>query len=192
MLTYPPDLAAKRLGIEKLLFGPDGDHLVYGALNLGNIGLFSYGACCVFLATKPIEPMLSFLEENSFSYLTQRGASVTLHLPAGVRALWSSVHTLAIVKHRKELAASNHWTTKALADRLLVSCGDKATDGFIEAQIRQPFTSSAIMEIWFARKKYRPIKNRGITGSAARLSRRIADHLLAARGQIKVRIIEDE
>ena len=75
MLTYPPDLAAKRLGIEKLLFGPDGDHLVYGALNLGNIGLFSYGACCVFLATKPIEPMLSFLEENSFSYLTQRGAS---------------------------------------------------------------------------------------------------------------------
>jgi hypothetical protein len=191
MMTYPPELAAKRLGIEKLLFGPDGDRLVYGALNLGSIGLHSYGACCVFLDKKAIRSQVSFLEENSFSYLTQQGASVTLHVPEGARALWSSVHTLATVKHFRDLIASDTWTANALAALLIVTRGSKQTDRFIEAQVRQPFGSNAITEIVFARKKYRPVKARGIVGKAATLSRRIADHLVAARGRIKVRIVED-
>jgi hypothetical protein len=36
------------------VFGADGDHVVSGALNLGSIGLFSYGACCVFLCKRAI------------------------------------------------------------------------------------------------------------------------------------------
>jgi len=192
MLTYPPELAAKRLGIEKLLFGADGDHLVYGALNLGGVGLYSYGACCVFLDGKTIAPKVSFLEENSFSYFTENGSSVTLHVPPGTRALWHSVPSLAVVKHRKELTASTKWTAKTLGGLLLVSCGEKQTDRFIEAQIRQPLTSQVITEIVFARSKYRPVRARGIVGRAAILSRRIAEYLVAARRHIKVRIVEDD
>ena len=192
LLAYPPELAAKRLGIEKLVFGPDGDHLIYGALNLGSTGLYSYGACCVYLDHRAIAPQLSFLEENSFSYCTQDGPSVALDVPKGVRALWHSVHTLAVVKHCKQLAASSTWTVRELAELILVSCGDKKTDRFIEAQVQQPITSESITEIVFARRYYRPVNARGIVGRAALLSRRIADHLLAARGRIKVRIVEDE
>jgi len=191
MLTYPAEFAAKRLGIEKIVFGPDGDHLVYGALNLGSIGLYSYGACCVYLDARAIARQVSFLEENSFFYLTQNGPSLSLQVPAGVRALWSSVHNLAIVKHHKDLACRGKWNIRDLSALILVSGGDKKTDRFIEAQVHQPFTSQAITEIVFARRRYRPVKARGIVGSAATLSRRIGEHLLAARGTIKVRIVED-
>ncbi len=190
LMTYPPELAAKRLGIEKIVFGPDGDHLIYGALNLGSLGLYSYGACCVYLNAPAIEAQVSFLEENSFTYLMQNGPAISLAVPAGARALWSSVHTLAIVKHYRDLAASSGWTVQKLAGLLLSSNGDKKTDRFIEAQVQQPITSAAITEVLFSPKQYRPIKTRGIVGRAAKLSRRIADHLVAARGNIKVRIVD--
>src|ERR1019366_2578442 len=39
ILDYPRELAAKRKGIDMLAFGPDGEKLNFGALNLGTIGL---------------------------------------------------------------------------------------------------------------------------------------------------------
>src|SRR5580698_621804 len=99
----PPEWAAMRTGIDSLAFGSDGQHLTFGALNLGTMGLYAYGACCVFLRSEGIADQVSFLEGNSYSYCVFEGPAVSFQIPHGVRALWTTVSKLAILKHHDRI-----------------------------------------------------------------------------------------
>ena len=138
---------AKREGVDKLGFGVDGDKLNSGAVNLGNVGLVSYGAVCVFLKSDDkLKKYISFLEDNSFNYIKYSPPTVDFRIPSGVRALWHTVHKLIVVKHRNDFL-NKKLTCIELANLILVSNGDKKKDRFIEAQIYSDVTRSSISKI---------------------------------------------
>ena len=147
IIDYDENLLAKRLGVDSFGFGLSGTKLTYGALNLGNMGLISYGEACVILKSDPdITCRISFLEENSFSYA--HGNSPPFAFDAGMasRALWETVSLLAFVKHSQDLL-NNEIGKSQLPDLVLSSAGDKRTDRFIEAQIFPPITLNHIAKI---------------------------------------------
>jgi len=190
ILDYPPDWAAKRRGIDNLAFGNDGELLTFGALNLGTLGLYSYGACCVFLKSEELSDNLSFLERNSFSYCNVEGPAVSFYIPLGVRALWSTVPKLAILKLHEAILATAAADQRMLADLVLKCEGDKSTDEFIEAQIFPPITMTCFKKVLYNPKITRPIRSKGTVGKSAKLSRRLlGEYLKSLEGDIAVEII---
>jgi hypothetical protein len=139
LLDYDPELAAKRRGIDSLAFGSAGEKVAYGAVNLGNRGLISYGSVCIFLRNDEIRSRTSFLQENSFSFVKGEFPTITFDLSTALRAVWDTVDRLAFVKHFAQIA-SGDIDPKQVADIVLVSTGDKQSDRFIEAQIYPPIT----------------------------------------------------
>jgi hypothetical protein len=178
VIDYSPDAAAKRLGIDKLVFGDDGDKLNFGAVNLGGVGAFSYGAACVFLSDEKIRYDVSFLENNSFAYVSQSGSAVKLEVPHGVRALWNRVPILVLVKHFRRLCKATAWTGAELARLILFSEGDKKTDNYVEAQIAFPITQRCIKRIVFDPSLDRKANLETLAGQAALVSRNALATLL--------------
>lgn len=170
---YDSELAAKRRGIDNLVFGADGEKLNYGAVNLGTLGLYSYGACCIFLKDREIKNRVSFLEENSFNYLTQSGPTIQLNIPQGSRALWPKAHVLSTVKHCKDLLKNKRWSNSELKKLILFSNGEKKTDRFIEAQIYPPISLGCFKKIMYNPNYSRQIKDKKIVGKTAVISRKI-------------------
>lgn len=193
ILAYPPELVAKRKGIDNLAFGNDGEDLTFGALNIGTLGLYSYGACCVFLKSDELANQISFLERNSFSYCTLDGPGVTFHIPLGVRALWHSVSDLAVLKHKEIIAGVPDISRETLGNLIIESEGDKGTDDFIEAQIYPPITLRCFKKILYDPGITRPNRAKGLVGKAAGLSRRLlGDYLKSLEGDIAVEIVRSD
>ncbi|MGJ5819963.1 hypothetical protein [Paludibaculum fermentans] len=144
---YPREWHSKRKGIDNIVFGTDGESLVFGALNLGTDGVFSYGPCCVYIHMNMIANVVSFLERNSFVYFSQNGAAVSVHVPPGTRAVRSTVAHLAVVKHIRDMQQLTDVSLKCLARVLLTSQGDKFSDEFIEAQIAKSVKSSMFKSV---------------------------------------------
>lgn len=173
IINYDPELAAKRRGIDNLVFGADGEKLNYGAVNLGTLGLYSYGACCIFLKDKEIKNRVSFLEDNSFNYMTRSGPAIQLNIPKGSRALWPKAHILLTVKHCKDLLKRKRWNDSELKKLILFSNGGKKKDRFIEAQIYPPITLSCFKKILYNPSISRHANNKDLVGQTAVHSRKI-------------------
>lgn len=174
------ELVAKRTAVDNWVFGIDGARLRFGALNFDTIGLYSYGAVCVFLKPGDIKDRVSFLEENSFNY--QDPAKGVRTPPAGSRALWRNAPALAVVKHRDEILTRPRLTRAELGG-LLISCdGSKKSDSFIEAQILPPITRGSISEIIYAPSRFKPIKAKGIVKRTAEHNRRLAQDIAGSLG----------
>jgi len=178
IMDYDPELAAKRRGVDNLVFGADGERLNYGAINLGNIGLFSYGPACVFLKVDAIKDTVSFLEENSFYYTKGSWPVLSINMPSGVRALWPTASTLTLVKHHNDLIRSKRWSNSKLADLILYSAGDKKTDRFIEAQIYHPITVRDFRKILFEPASLRPTSTGSLIGRTSAHDRELSLELL--------------
>jgi len=172
VVDYDPELAAKRRGIDSLAFGSAGEKVTYGAVNLGTHGLVSYGSVCIFLRDSAIQFRTSFLEENSFSYVSGQPPSIKLDLSAALRAVWETVHKLAFVKHFRDII-SGKITPARIAGFVLVSTGDKHTDRFIEAQIYPPITSKHFAKITYDPRLYRACGTDRTLNMSANLNRRI-------------------
>lgn len=174
MINYDKDLIAKRKGLDNLVFEVDGDKLNFGAVNLGNIGLVSYGAACVFLKSDDkLKKNASFLENNLFNYIKYSLPAIDLRIPFGVRSLWHTVHKLAVVKHESDFLNSKKLTYPELTNLILSSDGNKNNDRFIEAQIYPPITRSSISKITLSRSHCRSIKANGLVGKTAEHSKNI-------------------
>jgi hypothetical protein len=178
VLDYDRDLAATRLGVDTVLFGDDGKKLNFGAINLGSIGLYAYGASCVFLKSNAIRDRVSFLENNSFSYVTGRLPNMGISPPSdGERALWPTAPMLATVKYKVEFLTATRITRHALTDIVLYSNGNKKTDRFIEAQIFPPVSRETISKIYFSPSRYREIGNSSLVGKTAQHSRALLKYM---------------
>ena len=170
----------KRLLIDIFIFGPDYKNIVFGALNVGNCGLISYGEYCVVLKTEDIKERTSFLEKNSFQYVLDFSRT-TLHIevPDGSRALWSTVSKLCVVKHVQDILQKEHLNPSQIADMVLRSTEQKQDDDFIEVQVLRPIGISNIARV------IRCVENHTITSGAveiASLDCRIISLLLRERG----------
>ena len=177
IINYDKELIAKRKGLDYLLFGIDGDKLNSGALNLGNIGLISYGSVCVFLKFDDnIKKNISFLEDNPFNYINYSSESFNFSLPYGSKALWYTVHKLAIIKHKNDFLCDKKLTEFELSNLVLSSNGNKKNDRFIEAQIYQQITRSSISKIIISLSACRKNRAEGIIGKIEEHSKKLLEH----------------
>ena len=146
---YDPELAALRIAADYFTFGSAGGKIVYGAVNLGGPGLVSYGSVCMLIRNKDIQLGTSFLEGNTFSYLTGTPPNAVLDLSRALRAVWDTLLILAVVKHLGEICSPGAAKT-TLADILLKSSGDKRTDRFIEAQVYPDITVRNVERVTYS------------------------------------------
>jgi len=146
---YDTEKYSKRLISDLFIFGTDYLDIVFGALNVGNCGLVSYGEYCVVLKTEDIKNRTSFLENNSFKYVDFTQSTLSINIPEGSRALWCTVPKLCVAKHIKRILAKNHPLTEPqIADIVLYSTGDKQTDDFTEAQVLKPINIDNICKVY--------------------------------------------
>lgn len=186
VVGYDRDLAATRLGVDTVLFGDDGKKLNFGAVNLGTIGLYSYGAACVFLKSKSIRDRTSFLQNNSFDYVTGSLPNIGISPPSdGERALWRTVPMLATVKNALEFLGVRFISRNALALIVLFSTGAKKTDRFVEAQIFPPITRNVISKIYFSPSHYREIANASLIGKTAQHNRDLVKYMTSYEGTLR-------
>ncbi len=143
----------RRRAVDELLSGVDGENIIYGALNLGAIGLHSYGSVCVFLRSEDIQFKTSFIESNSYLYVDKKG---NFRVPDGSRSLWNNVIKLILLKHNKEIKElGNNFDIQDIANIILLSNGDKNTDVYIEAHICQQIKAFNIEKMTFAPKYFK-------------------------------------
>jgi hypothetical protein len=187
VLDYDPELAAKRRGVDSLAFGSAGEKVTYGALNLGNKGLVSYGSICIFLRGESIRLRTSFLEKNSFSYVSGKLPNIKFDLTNALRAIWDTVATLAFVKHAHDLV-SLELTIDKLADLILASAGQKGGDRFIEAQIFPPLTLQHFERILFDPRDYRPRGSDALLNEAGALSAAILEEAINYQSLFKAKL----
>lgn len=109
----------------------------------------SYGSVCMLIRNKDIQLGTSFLEGNTFSYLTGTPPNGVLDLSRALRAVWDTLLILAVVKHLGEICSPGAAKT-ALADILLKSSGDKRTDRFIEAQVYPDITVRNVERVTYS------------------------------------------
>jgi hypothetical protein len=174
VLDYDPELAAKRRGIDSLAFGSAGEKVTYGAVNLGNRGLVSYGSVCIFLRGDSIQLRTSFLEDNSFRYFSGKLPNIKFDLSAALRAVWDTVNMLVFVKHGRDIN-SGEMTVPRLADLILASSGDKYSDRFIEAQIFPPITMEHFQKVVYYPGLDRPRGADRVLSESAALSAELLD-----------------
>jgi len=177
-VEYDPELIAKRRAMDNLLFGKDCENLIHSAINLGNIGLVSYGAACIFLKLdENVKKNTSFIEQNSFDYINSSSTATNITIPPGIRALWNTVHKLAVVKHQKELKNNSNLSYKELSNLILFSDGEKKNDRFIEALILQPITRKSVSRIIYSPYHDRIINAKGLLGKTEKHNRKILEDL---------------
>ena len=171
---------AKREGMDALLYGDDGKKLNFGALNLGSLGVYSYGEACVFLKEDGVRDRTSFMETNTYGYHKDGGdgVDILIEVLSGSRALWDTVGMLAVVKHEKDLLRNTgEWTLPRLAEVLIQCEGDKNTDRYVEAQIYPPITSEHIRRVRLDPSKARGPAAGGLIGEIEKYEREVAELL---------------
>lgn len=138
-----PENDRHRCAVGAALFGSYAESIVYGALSLTTDGLPTYGAVYCRLRSVTIDKRISFLETNSYKFVSTHGLVGGKDIPAGCMACWEQRHLLALVKMADQLApgqGSGDW--QAI---LIQSDGQKReNDEFVEAHIFEGFDRNAI------------------------------------------------
>jgi hypothetical protein len=128
------------------LFGSYKDLIIYGALSLTQEGLATYGKVSCRLKAITIEKRTSFLEMNSFKFVSAHKVTLGKELPNGYTACWENRHLLALAKLSHLLTVGqgeDEWQ-----EALIHSDGEKReNDEFIEAHIFENFDHNAIESI---------------------------------------------
>jgi len=108
-----------RIAVEAAMgYGEQSHELIYGALNIGNLGCRFYGPYCVVIKTSSIADRVTFIEQNSMSYysLSFVGNTFAGLLPAGGMALRDDVHLLAVAKLAERLNHVRGYDLPAMCD----------------------------------------------------------------------------
>ena len=137
---------SKRWSVSGKLFGSYAAEIRYGVLSLNGKGLLNYGAVFVQLHDYAVEDRVSFLQDNSYTFVADiRGAD---SLPPGFRSDWARRGELAATKLEPTLTPGS-----ALSDwsqQLVVSGETRENDQCVEAHIYGPFNADAINTVVLA------------------------------------------
>jgi hypothetical protein len=146
-VRVPPTFAddSHRRLVAGALFGSFGEAIAYGALSLTTEGVPTYGDMFCRLRTIAVEDRVSFLEENSYSFVKHR-LSPNGGLPFGYRSGWKNRHLLALAKLAPKLrpgSTVDDW------QKLLVSSDgvNRAKDDFVEAHVYDGFNVFSIDDL---------------------------------------------
>jgi hypothetical protein len=132
-----------RCAVGGLLFGNFANQIVYGMLSLTDEGLPTYGDIHCRLRSVTIEKRTSFLEVNSFKFVTDHRIVPGDKLPVGYTACWRQRHCIVLVKLADRLStgqSESDWQTF-----LIQTDGqNRGNDDFIEAHIFEGFDINSI------------------------------------------------
>lgn len=116
-----------------------GERFLYGALNLGNVGLEDYGDWCVVFGEVAMAAWtcIASLPDNSLERYTSLGSPIDRDGVMHDVAPWGEVPQVAAIKHRNSLPekAPNDWPNEVCHDYTYVECivVDEVQVGHIEA-----------------------------------------------------------
>lgn len=140
------DADRHRCAVGGLLFGSYAEKIVYGALSLTGKGLPTYGEVHCRLRSIAIERRTSFLETNSYGFVTEHSIAPGGELPFGYTSCWVHRHFLVMAKHANCLdtgQVESDWQ-----NFLIHSDGqNRENDDFIEAHIFEFFDRNAVESI---------------------------------------------
>lgn len=124
----------------------DGENFIYGALNIGGMGLPEYGRFCVVLQRKQIEAYSSvaFIKNESIDYVENNG--VNFQKLSQDIANREYVPLLALLKHESDINAKlpvEEWPFR-------LCCAER----FIEAITKDEILNSHIESVRISKKDY--------------------------------------
>lgn len=132
-----------RFGVGGTLFAGYANDIMYGALSLTKEGLPTYGEVYCRLRSVTIDKRTSFLETNSYKFVSEHNISPGDKLPVGHTACWRQRHHLVLAKLAEHLSAGQ--TEPDWQALLLQSDGkDRNNDVFVEAHIFEGFDKYTI------------------------------------------------
>jgi hypothetical protein len=158
----------------------DGEHFLYGALNLRGVGPRYYGPYCVALKPLSHDELLALLPGNSLDlYVDEAGERVDEERLANDVAAWSHREHVAACKHAEAIRSTppEQWPDMVCSPR-------KDEQRFIEAIVGDPVPCGRVEEIRIARQdaaRLQQILLRGLGGET--LTR---DEQLDHAGQVSV------
>ena len=139
-----------RYAVGGKIFGNFAEEIIYGALSLNKMSLYSYGDVFFILKNVSIEKRTSFLIENSYHFVDNYCNKIRDPLPKGYRSTWKNKEQLVILKLSEKL---NPLFDAEQCKNLLVFQGkDREKDDCIEAHIYGNFNLYAIDRISFSQK----------------------------------------
>jgi len=133
----------QRCAVGGILFGSYANYIIYGALSLTEDGLPTYGDVHCRLRSVTIEKRTSFLETNSFRFVSEHHIVAGDNLPIGYMACWKYRHILVLSKLADRLSIGQ---TESDWQAILISSDgqNREKDDFIEAHIYENFDINAI------------------------------------------------
>jgi len=132
-----------RFGVGGALFGSYASDIMYGVLSLTKMGLPTYGDLHCRLRSVTIDQRTSFLETNSYTFVSDYSIAAGEKLPVGYTACWRKRHLLVLAKVASLLSTGQSETDWQAI--LIRSDGkDRNNDDFVEAHIFEGFDKNAI------------------------------------------------
>ncbi|MEE9312780.1 MAG: hypothetical protein V3V10_10270 [Planctomycetota bacterium] len=118
------------------------DHMVFGALSLGELGISYYGGFCCHLKEVAVQTRTSVFEENVFNFVKNHKLAADDPIPAGFRASWQERGKLAVSKLHSSIEKG--MGKKEFIEVLLPACDTPGEEDFIEAHIYKGFNRGSI------------------------------------------------
>ena len=135
-----------RSAVEGILFGSYAKHIRYGVLSMTEEGLPTYGEVHCRLRSVTIDNRTSFLETNSYTFVSDHSLSAGDELPVGYAACWEKRHCLVLAKLVQLLSTGQ--TERDWQAKLIRSDGkDRNNDDFVEAHVFGSFDRNAINSV---------------------------------------------
>jgi hypothetical protein len=138
-----PQHDRQRAAVAGILFGSYAKQIRYGILSLTETGLPTYGEVCCHLRSVAIEDRTTFLEWNSYTFVSLKDIRAEMSVPVGHRAVWDNRHLLALAKLGERVSRGQG---RAEWEKLMfqTDTNDRSKDDFIEAHIYDSFGIDAV------------------------------------------------
>lgn len=140
------DNDSHRMAVAGFLFGTNANCIIYGALSLSDIGLPTYGQVYCRLKSIAIQKRTSFLESNSFKFVSDKKINFGDKLPLGYISDWENKHKIVLSK-LSDLITSDQNEDEWQSILLQSNGVDRDKDEIIEAHIFEEFNHNAIDSI---------------------------------------------
>jgi len=136
---------ALRNSIAGTIFGTYKKEIRYGAINIENKGLSSYGSAHCVLKIVSIKKRTTFMDENSYKFIKTHKIGHGGEIPLGHTCSWGYKERLALNKLSQYFMDYEEY--EEILKKLLVSTKDRENDEFIEAHIYGSFNGESIESI---------------------------------------------
>lgn len=144
--AHQQEYYARRVGFDRSF--QDGEQFRYGALNVGNLGAYEYGAYCIVLRPPTAEARVALLPDNSLErYIDPASCKVYASRIADEGGPWRCRAHIAALKHGTAAAATgpDNWPD--------LLCGRGKQGPFIEVILGDPIDRARVEALRMSRAR---------------------------------------